>query len=67
MITFVAGGNNGAVYRADNWECIGSTAGLPKHKSSSMKWDDNNALKTKFVEPTGENKKLIFFKELKKY
>ena len=33
IITFVAGGNNGAVYKADNWEVVGMTAGLPKHKS----------------------------------
>ena len=29
-----------------------------------MKWDDEEALKAKFVKPTGENKKVIFFKEL---
>jgi len=66
IITFVAGGNNGAVYKADNWEVIGMTAGLPKHKSSSMKWDSSDDLKNKFVKPTGENKKLIFFKNLTK-
>ena len=66
IITFVAGGNNGAVYKADNWEVIGMTAGLPKHKSSSMKWDSSDDLKNKFVKPTGENKKLIFLKNLKK-
>lgn len=66
MITFVAGGNNGAVYKADNWELIGETAGLPKHKSSSMKWDTSDELKTKFVKPTGENKKLIMYKKLKR-
>ena len=66
LITFVAGGNNGAVYKADNWEVIGKTAGLPKHKSSSMKWDSSDDLKNKFVKPTGENKKLIFLKNLKK-
>ena len=64
LITFVGGGNNGAVYLADNWEIVGYTAGLPKHKSCSMKWDDSDALKQKFVKPTGENKKIIFFKEL---
>jgi len=65
IITFVAGGNNGAVYKADNWEMIGETAGLPKHKSSSMKWDNSDELKIKFVKPTGENKKLIMYKKLK--
>jgi hypothetical protein len=66
LITFVGGGNNGAVYLADNWEIVGYTAGLPSHKSCSMKWDDADTLKTKFVKPTGENKKIIFFKELGK-
>ena len=61
LITFVAGGNNGAVYLADNWEVIGKTAGLPKHKSSSMKWDKSEQLKEKFVKPTGENQKIILY------
>ena len=61
---FVAGGNNGAVYKADNWELVGKTAGLPEHKSSSMKWNNKEELKELFVKPTGENKKLIFYKEL---
>jgi len=65
IITFVGGGNNGAVYKADNWEHIGHTAGLPKHKSSSMKWDSKDKLKELFVKPTGENKKMIFIKEIK--
>jgi hypothetical protein len=65
LITFVGGGNNGAVYKADNWKMIGETAGLPKHKSSSMKWNNKQELKELFVKPTGENKKLIFIKRLK--
>ena len=65
LITFVAGGNSGAVYKADNWEQIGYTAGLPSHKAVSMKWDDNDSIGQKFVKPTGENRKIIFFKELK--
>ena len=65
LITFVGGGNNGAVYKSDNWEMIGETAGLPKHKSSSMKWNDKKELKELFVKPTGENKKMIFIKEIK--
>ena len=65
LITFVAGGNNGAVYKADNWKQIGETAGLPKHKAVSMKWNKDN-LNTMFVKPTGENKKIIFIKKLQK-
>ena len=65
MITFVGGGNNGAVYKADNWKHIGHTAVLPEHKSSSMKWDNKEKLKKLFVKPTGENKKMIFIKEIK--
>tara|TARA_Y100000356_G_scaffold123238_1_gene118054 strand:- start:146 stop:562 length:417 start_codon:yes stop_codon:yes gene_type:complete len=64
LITFVGGGNNGAVYKADNWEMIGETAGLPKHKSSSMKWNNKKELKELFVKPTGENKKLIFIRRI---
>ena len=66
ILTFVGGGNNGAVYLADNWELIGETAGLPEHKSSSMKWDNGEQLSEKFVKPTGENKKLILIKKLAK-
>lgn len=64
LITFVGGGNNGAVYKADNWEHIGYTAGLPKHKSSSMKWHSNDELKERFVKPNGENRKMIFIKSV---
>ena len=64
IITFVGGGHNGAVYLADNWKRIGETAGLPTHKSSSMKWDSKEGLKEKFVKPTGENKKIILIKDL---
>ena len=66
IITFVGGGHDGAVYKADNWEIIGTTSGLPSHKSVSMKWDNNEGIKDKFVKPTGEDKKIIFFKELPK-
>ena len=65
LITFVAGGNNGAVYKADNWSQIGQTSGVPPHKSISMKWDTHESLKEKYVKPTGENKKLIFFKRIR--
>ena len=64
ILTFVGGGNNGAVYRADNWKMVGQTAGLPKHDMVSMKWNDKEELKEKFVKPTGENKKLIFVTKL---
>jgi hypothetical protein len=64
LITFVGGGHDGAVYKADNWEVIGSTAGLPSHKSVSMKWDNGEQIKQKFVKPDGKNKKIIFFKQL---
>ena len=65
ILTFVAGGNNGSVYRADNWILVGETSGLPKHKSVSMKWDNAESLSEKFVKPTGENKKLIFMKNIR--
>lgn len=65
IITFVGGGHNGAVYLADNWKRIGETAGLPPHKSSSMKWHNKEELKEKFVKPTGENKKSILVCRLK--
>lgn len=64
IITFVAGGNDGTVYRAAGWEFIGYTSGLPPHTAVSMKWDRND-LDSKFVKPTGENRKKIFFKKLK--
>lgn len=66
LITFVGGGHNGAVYKADNWKCIGETSGLPNHRSVSMKWDSKSSIKDKYVVPTGENKKIIFIKELLK-
>jgi hypothetical protein len=64
IITFVGAGKNGAVYLADNWKKIGETAGLPAHKSSSMKWNTGEQLKELFVKPTGENKKIILIKSL---
>jgi len=65
IVTFVAGGNNGAVYKADNWKLIGKTSGVPKdRKSVSMKWNTSVELKKDFSKPTGEDRKLIFFKKL---
>ena len=67
IITFVGGGHNGAVYRADNWKQIGETAGLAKdRKSFSVKWSSAEHLKKTFLPPTGEDKKLIFITKLKK-
>jgi len=66
IVTFVGASHNGAVYKADNWAQIGTTAGLPPHDSSSMKWHDKEELKQKFVKPTGENKKIIFIKKVGK-
>ena len=66
IMTFVGANKNGAVYKADNWCIIGQTAGLPPHKSSSMKWDSKEGLKEKFVKPTGENRKIILIKRVNK-
>jgi hypothetical protein len=60
ILTTIGDGKNGAVYLADNWKKIGETAGLPKrNKSVSMKWNTHEEIKTRYVKPTGENKKLI--------
>lgn len=61
ILTTIGSGKSGAVYKADNWIMIGETAGLPKdRKSMSMKWNDNEEIKERYVKPTGEDKKLIF-------
>ena len=65
LLTFVGANHDGGVYKADNWKCIGKTAGLPKHKSSSMKWNSHGQLKTLFVKPTGVNRKLIYITKVK--
>jgi hypothetical protein len=60
LLTTIGNGKNGAVYLADNWENIGTTAGLPKRdKSVSMKWNTSEEIKDRYVKPTGENKKII--------
>jgi hypothetical protein len=60
IVTTIGDGKKGSVYLADNWKVIGLTAGLPKdRKSVSMKWDDSDGIKEKFVKPTGDNKKTI--------
>ena len=64
IITTVGVNHNGSVYLADNWIKIGETAGLPPNrKSVSMKWDDTEGIKEKYVKPTGENKKKIMITE----
>ena len=61
ILTTIGSGKSGAVYKADNWVKIGETAGLPKdRKAMSMKWNDNEEIKERYVKPTGEDKKLIF-------
>lgn len=64
LITYVGGDNKGTSYKAAGWKHIGYTSGLPPHTAVSMKWD-RNELDSKFVKPTGENKKRIFIRELK--
>ena len=64
IVTFVGEGHSGSVYKADNWKEIGYTAGLPEHKSVSMKWDTSSDIQDKFVKPTGENRKIIFIKRI---
>jgi hypothetical protein len=64
IITTIGSDKNGAVYLADNWNKIGETAGLPStRKSVSMKWDDKESIASKYVKPTGENKKMILITE----
>jgi hypothetical protein len=60
IITTIGDGKKGSVYLADNWKKIGETSGLPPNrKSVSMKWDNQEQIKEKYVKPTGENKKII--------
>ena len=64
IITTIGPSHNGSVYLADNWKVIGETAGLPSNRQSvSMKWDDTEGIKEKYVKPTGENKKKIMITE----
>ena len=60
IVTTIGNGKKGSVYLSDNWEVIGSTAGLPKdRKSLSMKWDSNDSIKEKYSKPDGQDKKTI--------
>jgi hypothetical protein len=62
IVTTIGAGRTGAVYKADNWLQIGETSGLQTdRKSVSMKWADKETISQRFVKPTGENKKLIFY------
>ena len=62
IITTIGPSHNGAVYLADNWKVIGETAGLPSNrKSVSMKWDDKQNIKEKYIKPTGENQHVRSF------
>ena len=64
IVTTIGPSHNGSVYLADNWKVIGQTAGLPSNRQSvSMKWDDTEGIKEKYVKPTGENKKKIMITE----
>lgn len=64
ILTTIGDGKTGSVYLADNWKKIGETSGLPKdRKSVSMKWNDSENIKKRYVKPTGENKKIILITE----
>lgn len=64
ILTTIGGDKNGAVYLADNWKVIGQTAGLPSNRQSvSMKWDNKESISSKYVKPTGENRKIILITE----
>ncbi len=64
IITTIGSGKSGSVYMADNWKFIGETAGLPKNRISvSMKWNDKEEIKERFVKPDGKDKKKIFITE----
>lgn len=64
IITTIGNGKRGSVYLADNWKNIGETSGLPPNrKAVSMKWDNAEGIKDKYVKPTGENKKIILISD----
>lgn len=64
ILTFVGGGKDGSVYKAAGWKMVGKTAGLPPHKSVSMKWHNAKEIKERFVKPSSQYSKLIFLKTL---
>jgi hypothetical protein len=60
IVTTIGNGKRGSVYLADNWKVIGETAGLPTdRKSVSMKWDNSEKIKSRYIKPNGLNKKTI--------
>lgn len=66
IFTFVAGGNNGAVYKADNWEVIGMSSGVKMNKAYSTKWETAEEKKEKGLTRIGDvDKKIILFKDLR--
>jgi hypothetical protein len=66
IFTFVAGGNNGAVYKADNWEVIGMSSGIKMSHAYSTKWESVEQKKEKGLKRIDNvSKKIILFKDLR--
>lgn len=66
IFTFVAGGNNGAVYKADNWEVIGMSSGIKMSHAYSTKWETAEQKKEKgLIRIDNVSKKIILFKDLR--
>jgi hypothetical protein len=66
IFTFVAGGNNGAVYKADNWEVIGMSSGIKMSHAYSTKWETAEEKKEKGLTRIDDvSKKIILFKDLR--
>jgi hypothetical protein len=66
IFTFVAGGNNGAVYKADNWEVIGMSSGIKMSHAYSTKWETAEQKKEKgLTRIENVSKKIILFKDLR--
>ena len=66
IFTFVAGGNNGAVYKADNWDVIGMSSGIKMSHAYSTKWETAEEKKNKGLKRIDNvTKKIILFKDLR--
>ena len=65
IITFVAGGNNGAVYLADNWEQIGMSSGIKMDHAYSTKWQTAEEKRHHKVVEGGVERKIILFKDIR--
>ena len=66
IFTFVAGGNNGAVYKADNWDVIGMSSGIKMSHAYSTKWETAEEKKNKGLKRVDNvTKKIILFKDLR--